>query len=467
MAGFRPLIFLAAAAIALSACEPAPPTVALRRPQSTPTSADTRIIGLVGTLSGAGSWRGEDAFEGADVGINALNRGLESGQSSFELVTLDDQGQPGRAARLITRLASDERTVGIVYAGPLDGLKGAEQALGEAGIPLLSSFSDVASRGTLTKHVFQIATPLSWEARRIGRYLLKDRRYLTIGALIDGTPEGKAAVMALRAALDRGIDVERYEPETEDLRAPLERLREKAVEAIVVHGSPADFARTLRTLDAMGARYRTTSAARIASAPPGRFSGPRSPWQPQVVGFDDAISPSGLHRPPPGTVAAASFERGVHYLPIGSFREFREAYSNWWDSDPLGREQRAFEAVRILGWAVTTGALDLAVALERIPPVRFGGADITLSQTDHVIGASRDVGLWVVPRRGITVPERRLLPRNLPWVPLARAFASRGRTRLEKQDWTSLFAFIPPRSLAPRFQHMRVGVTTPASDPVH
>src|SRR5680860_1654485 len=204
-----------------------------------------------------------------------------------------------------------------------------------------------------------------------------------------------------RQVLDRGIGVEWYEPEAEDLRAPLERLREQAAEAIVVHGSPADFARTLRMLDVMGARYRTTSAARIASAPSSRRSGPLTPWQPQIVGFDDAIFPSGQHRPPPGTVAAASYERGVHYLPIGSFREFRRAYEMWWESAPLGREQRAFEAVRILGWAATTGALDLAVALERIPPVRFGGADITLSQTDHVIGAIRDVGLWVVPRKGI------------------------------------------------------------------
>ena len=467
MAGFRPLVFLAAAAIAVSACEPTPPTVAPRRPQSTPTSPDTRIIGLVGTLSGAGSWRGEDAFEGADVGVSALNRTLDRGQPSFELVTLDDQGQPRRAARFIAQLASDERTVGIVYAGPVEGLKGAEQALAEAGIPLLSSFSDLASPGTLTKHVFQIATPLSWEARRIGRYLLRDRRYLSIGALIDETPEGRASATALRAALDKGIGVEWYEPEAEDLRAPLERLREQAVEAIVVHGAPADFARTLRMLDVMGARYRTTSAARIASAPSSRRSGPLTPWQPQIVGFDDAIFPSDQHRPPPGTVAAASYERGVHYLPIGSFREFRRAYSMWWESPPLGREQRAFEAVRILGWAATTGALDLAVALERIPPVRFGGTDITLSQTDHVIGSIRDVGLWVVPRRGITVRERSDLPRELPWVPLARSFASRGRTRLERQDWTSLFAFIPPKSLAPRFQSMRFGVTTPASDPVH
>jgi ABC-type branched-subunit amino acid transport system substrate-binding protein len=467
MAGFRPLVFLAAAAIALSACEPTSPAVAPRRPHNTPSSSDTRIIGLVGTLSGAGSWRGEDAFEGADVGVSVLNRNLDRGQPSFELVTLDDQGEPRRAGRLIARLAAEERTVGIVYAGPLDGLEGAEPALAEAGIPLLSSFSDLASRGALTKHVFQVATPLMWEARRIGHYLLNDRRYLSVGALIDETPEGKLSATALREALGRRIDVQWYEPETEDLRPALERLRERAVEAIVVYGSPADFALTLRTLDAMGARYRTTQAARIASAPPSRDPGPRTPWQPQVVGFDDAIFPSGLHRPPPGTVAAASYERGVHYLPIDSFLEFRETYSMWWESAPLGREQRAFEAVRILGWAATTGALDLAVALERIPPVRFGGADITLSPTDHVIGAPRDVGLWVVPRPGIRVKERSKLPRVLPWVPLARAFASGGRTRLERQDWTSLFAFIPPRSLAPRFQNMRFGVTTTASDPVH
>ncbi|HEU4488734.1 MAG TPA: ABC transporter substrate-binding protein, partial [Actinomycetota bacterium] len=203
MPGFRPLVFLAAVALAVPACEPSTPVATPNRPRESPRSADTRIIGLVGTLSGPGSWRGEDAFEGADVGVNVLNRNLPRGQERFELVTLDDEGRPGRAAQLIQRFAASERSVGIVYAGPSGGLKGAEPVLADAGIPLLSSFSDMAPSRALTDHVFQLATPLSWEARRIAAYLLRDRRYLTIGALVDATPEGRAAASALRQALAR------------------------------------------------------------------------------------------------------------------------------------------------------------------------------------------------------------------------------------------------------------------------
>jgi hypothetical protein len=466
MPGFRPLVFLAAVALAVPACEPSTPVATPNRPRESPRSADTRIIGLVGTLSGPGSWRGEDAFEGADVGVNVLNRNLPRGQERFELVTLDDEGRPGRAAQLIQRFAASERSVGIVYAGPSGGLKGAEPVLADAGIPLLSSFSHMALSRALTDHVFQLATPLSWEARRIAAYLLRDRRYLTIGALVDATPEGRAAASALRQALARPPVIEWYERDGDDLRAPLRRLRARAVEAIVVHGPPDAFGAALRTLDVMGATYHTTRAARIASAPPSRFPGPRRPWLPQVVGFDDAISPSD-QRLPPGTVASASYERGVHYLPVASFKRFEEAYSQWWDSPPLGREQRAFAAVLMLGWAASSGSLDLAVALERIPAVRFGGGDVTLSASDHVAGTRRDVGLWVVPRPGIEVAERSHLPRSMPWVPLARSFASGERTRLEKKDWISLFRFIPPEGLAPRFESMRFGVTTGASDPVH
>jgi hypothetical protein len=351
-----------------------------------------------------------------------------------------------------------------VYAGPSDGLSGAERVLAEAGIPLLSTFSDLAPAKALTKHVFQLATPVSWQARRIAAYLLRDRRYLTVGALLDATPEGRSTAAALRGALDRALAVEWYEPESDDFGSALERLRQQKAEAVIVHGSPHAFTAAVRALDAMGAAYRSTRAARIASAAPDRL---RAPWAPQVVGFDDALFPSGFDRLPPGTVASASYDRGVHYLPVASFRRFREAYYRWWESPPLGQEQRGFAAALMLGWAAGTGSLDLAVALERIPPVRFGGADVTLSASDHVAGAPRDVGLWVVPRPGIGVAERPLLPRSLPWVPLARSFASGGRTRLEKKDWTRLFKYIPAGGLAPRFQSMRFGVTTESSDPVH
>lgn len=70
-------------------------------------------------MSGPDAWRGEDAFEGADLAIHILNRSLKEREPAFELVTLDDRGSAQTATELVRQLAGSDRTVGIVYAGPM------------------------------------------------------------------------------------------------------------------------------------------------------------------------------------------------------------------------------------------------------------------------------------------------------------------------------------------------------------
>src|SRR5687767_3473660 len=119
------------------------PEVTPRRPLASPTGTDTRVIGLVGTMSGPDMWRGEDAFEGADLAVQVLNRSVDEGRPPFELVTLDDEGDATRATQLVEQLAADDGTVGIVYAGPPQGLLPAEAALTQAGIPAMLCYGDL------------------------------------------------------------------------------------------------------------------------------------------------------------------------------------------------------------------------------------------------------------------------------------------------------------------------------------
>ena len=152
--------------LAATACESVTPRADPgRTPRPRPTG-DTRVIGLVGTISGRDSWRGEDAIEGADLGVHDLNRRLGDNQVPFRLETLDDRGDPVRAATLISQLAAFEQTVGIVYAGPPDGLARAEGALAAAGIPGVLCFGDLYSARRLQPHIFQTSPPLLWQARR-------------------------------------------------------------------------------------------------------------------------------------------------------------------------------------------------------------------------------------------------------------------------------------------------------------
>lgn len=438
----------------------------LHSPRTSPTSETTTVIGLVGTMSGPGSWRGTDAFEGAQFGVQALNRNIDVDEARFELVTLDDRGDAGRAAQLVAELAANPRTAGVVYAGPTRGLPPAQAALEQAGIPGLLCYGDLYSARLLRSHLFQVSPPYLWQARTIASYVTGDRRYRRVGVLVERSLDGKTAASSLRAAFDAAagrVFVERYAGDDPDFRPSLERLRAKAAQAIVIQGVPGALDSLVATQRAIGVAFRNRGAALEA----GRG---KSAWRPQVIGLDSAIRPSNRALPA-GTAAADTYARGVHYLPVPTFKGFRSGFMDWWGELPLGWEVRAHQAVQMIGWARlrTDPGDDVAATLERLRGARFGGLDITLGPDDHTVTEQTTIGLWTIPRAGVAVSERDRLPDSLPWVPLARTFSIDGdRTDVLPQDWAHLFRGQPRQDRpSPKFERMRFGVTTPRTDPVH
>jgi hypothetical protein len=447
----------------------------LRTPLGRPTDSENLVVGLVGTMTGPDAWRGEDAFEGADLAIHELNVTIASDSPPFRLTRLDDGGDPATALSSLQRLASLENLVGVIYAGPPEVLAEAEDALAARGVPALLLYGDLYSERKLTPHVFQVSPPLLWQARRIGAYLGRDRRYRRFGALVRRSSLGRTAARSLRGAAPgslRGPKVVRYDPA--DLGPALEALKRAHTEAVVVQGSPADFSAVVAALEGMGAAYTTTNAARIASAPPRTRRARRRSnwWAPQVVFFDLGFSARATTAPSPGTVVAETYARGAYYLPVPTFQRFRVAFREWWDGErPLGWQNRAYEAARMIGWAVdrTAAGRDIARTLEGLSRERFGSLDVSFGPDDHTAVEAATVGLWVVPRPEEVTREAGRLPPDLPWVPLARGFSIDGETLdIPPEDWSHLVRNPPPEGApAPRFSRLRFGVRTGRKDPVH
>lgn len=436
-------VIVLVACLSLGACvtDPATPDLTPRRPVSSPTGEDTRVIGLVGTMSGDDMWRGEDAFEGADLAVHILNRSVDEGRPQFQLVTLDDEGSAARATELVAQLAADKHTVGIVYAGPPEGLPPAERALTEAKIPAILCYGDLYAARLLRPHIFQASPSYLWEARVMARYLLRDRGYFKIGVLASDSLSGDTALASLKAGLQQTGNHRLIETRYSGGEDPFEltrRFRKKKVKAVVVEGGPS-------------------LVSAIASTAP-RY---------QVIGFDLGMATDRAY--PAGTAVADTYARGVHYLPIPSFQRFRQSFTEWWDgAEPLGWELRAYDAASMIGWAAQRTPLgeDTASFLERLEGARFGGLDVTFGPDDHTAVDQETVGLWVRPRSAF----ESLIPSNdLPWLPLARGFSIDGdRTAVLNRDWRYLFRNPPPPDgPAPRLGRMRYAVTSPRSDPVH
>ncbi|HVM36439.1 MAG TPA: ABC transporter substrate-binding protein [Actinomycetota bacterium] len=447
-----------------------------RMPLGRPTRSDSLVVALVGTLSGPDAWRGEDAFEGADVAVHELNRRREPGDMPFELVALDDAGDPEQARRRLAEIAGLERAVGVVYAGPPAGLAPAEDLLARVGIPAITVAGDLYGARALTPHIFQASPSNVWAARRLASYFLRDRRYRTIGIIAPRGSEADVAVEELRRALqDRNgsAHVVRIGDGRGSIERGLARLRARRVEGLAVPGGPETFSTVLDVLADMGARYRSTAQARVASAPRRvRRRRMRSNWwRPQVAGFDGAISTRVTSPLPPGTVAADSLARGVHFLPVPEFEEFDAKFRRWWDQPPLGWEQRAYDSALAIGWAARRAepGEDIARSLEGLDGVRFGGMDIVLGHDDHTLVDQTQVGLWTVPRPGEVAGRAGRRPANLPWVPLARGFAIDGKTTdIAPGDWKHLFRRPPPTDAPPPpARRMRFAVSTRRADPLH
>lgn len=451
-------------------CESTDPTALRpRTPASSPASTKTRVIGLVGTMSGPEEWRGQDAFEGADVSVQSLNRSLRRNEQMFELVTIDDRGEPQVARAAIEQLAANGQTVGIVYAGPEEVLPDVERFLASTKVPLLFTFGDLYSSELLTPHLFQMTPAFLWEARVLARYLMTDRRYERIAALTSDSLSGGSARRALQIALgERSDSLRASEIMSTDkvtLSRALDSFKKKKVQSIVIEGGPEEVEALLGVLADRDSVYRTTKDARRPS---------RGRWAPQIVGFDSLISPEiDPSLLPEGLVAADSYARGSHYLPIPSFVEYRRAFEDWWGSQPapIGWERRSYESVQLLGWAArryrSNRDVDYASVLQEVDPGRYGGLDVAFGPDDHTAADQATIGLWVIPAR--LVPESSRLPENLPWVPLGRGFTIDGdRTNILSRDWEYLFRNAPaPKAPAPTYKRQKFGVTTGRSDPVH
>jgi ABC-type branched-subunit amino acid transport system substrate-binding protein len=467
--------------LGLAACEPGSDGEGEPSASPSPTVTEaggdrpTFKIGLVGSMAGPVAWRGEDAYEGADLGVHQVNRTMAEGQRRYELEVLDDGGGADLAADHLRSLLRRDDIVGIVYAGPPEALSGeTEDLLRRAKVPLIVCYGDPYSARQLTSggHVFQASPPYSWQARDLARYLAQDRGYRRVGVLTeaathDGTVASRMAEGALR---DYGIDRPVLAAYDDDVGPALAQLRNRQVEAIVVQGDPDSLAAIYEALGGLEARYRGTPSARVASAPPGvRRRRARSGWwHPQLAGFDLTINDRQV-APPAGTIATAPYARGLHYLPVPSFENFRRSFADWWGARPNGFEHRAYEATLALGWAAErAGGGDVARALEELRNRRFGGLPVTLGPDDHVTIEEVTIGLWTVPAPDDRVPERGRLPKSLPWVPLARGFSIDGETTdILSSDWRWLFRNPPPSGgPAPKFTRMRFGVTTRRSDPL-
>jgi branched-chain amino acid transport system substrate-binding protein len=219
-------------------------------------------IGLSGPYTGGSAPMGLSMRNGVRLAVRELNAMGGLLGRPVELVERDDQASPEVGGRIATELTQTERvvaTVGIVNTGV--GLTSID-TYQKARVPLLIAVSTgtvltrrFAPPAAPENFIFRVAPTIENEARVLSEELLR-RDWRTVALMADATPYGEAGKNDLEKALAarqiRLTGVERFAIGTQDMRAPLTRLRAARPQALLVWGIGPEMAAIARDRLALG-----------------------------------------------------------------------------------------------------------------------------------------------------------------------------------------------------------------------
>ena len=302
------------------------------------------------------------------------------------------------------------------------------------------------SRG-LFRQVFQTTIPWVWQAKVIGRYLVRDRKAQRI-AFAGFGPEARAASAAMRAALEYwggALNTSTVEPAG---RAPNRAVQAvRTADAVVVFGSPEDSLAMVSALKQL-------------------------PHPPRIAGSDSLLDvPPETLVAPPGTTACYTYTWAGWAEPIKRVAAFRKRMQRETGHPPMGLEQEGYDAVRTLAFALRRtggrGGPALVNALEAVHRT-FSSFPVAFGPDDHAFLPRDELGLFAVAG-----PREKLDPwqqvGSEPWRALMRAFTYDGtRTDVPDEDKRAFFPFWGKDQPGPEYWRSRYGIVSrPSRDPLH
>lgn len=395
-----------------------------------------------------GSTAGTDAtfLDGMRLAEEAVNDAGGVLDRPIRLDVADDEGDSELAGTLLEEALAGGPVAALV-TGPGSVLSARRRLIEEIGAPVFLLSGDLYTSRELFRQTFQTSVPWRWQAAVLMRYLVVDRRYARIMAVVEAGPQERSTREALeRAASEEGANLS--PTLTLGPGRPLGPMVRAAgdAQAVIFSGSAAETARLSDALSAL-------------------------PEPPQVAASFEALSPEFSPAARPGTVAAYPYTWAGWADPISRVGNFRARFEEAFARSPAGFEQEGYDAVRLVaeGLARTggRGGEPLVRALqgfrERVYsslPARFGPDDRTAIDDSQL-------GLFAIPSPDEAAePWISVAPR---WRPLMRTFTFDGeKTNVLDRDKRVFFPMWRKPRPSPKYWRSRYGITTrPRQDSLH
>ena len=261
--------FLAASALGMSAVGPvvrASPLASARAKQV--YGGSSIVIGQSAVQSGPSALLGTEMTDGMRAAFEAANRSGGIGGRKIELLTLDDQYEPGPCKDNTDKLIAQGVFALGGYIGTATSLA-AYPAIIDSGIPLVGTLTGADSARKFAPNIFHTRASYSQECQAIARQLLSfgDNTRVAIFAQDDGY--GQAVTQGVTQALaERGqkpVAIGKVQRNSLDVTAAAKIIRDSGATAVALGGLYGACVKLVETLGVHGQAMMYCSVSPIVT----------------------------------------------------------------------------------------------------------------------------------------------------------------------------------------------------------
>ena len=226
---------------------------------SAATAADPIKVGLVAALSGQSAKSGEAITRGLTIAIDEINAAGGVLGRPIELVSRDDESNPGKGLLAARELVQRQGVVALIGGLDTPVALAIVPFVNQEQVPFIDPWAagtPITRNGAEENYVFRVSAVDAYVGEALVNYAVEKYGAKKPGMILINNPWGESNEEALRQSLgERSIPVagvEKFETNDVDVVPQLTRLKEAGADVLFLVANVAPSSQVVKSLDRMG-----------------------------------------------------------------------------------------------------------------------------------------------------------------------------------------------------------------------
>lgn len=233
--------------------------LSLAMPASVVQADEPIKVGLVAALSGQSAKSGEAIIRGLSVAIDEINAAGGIKGRKLELVSRDDESNPGKGLLAARELVQREKVAALFGGLDTPVSLAIVPFVNQAKVPFMGVWAagtNITRNGAQDNFVFRVSAVDAFVGEALVDYAVSKKSAKAPGMILINNPWGESNEHALQDALKKrnmkAVGVEKFETNDVDVVPQLTRLKQAGADTLFLVANVAPSSQVVKSLERMG-----------------------------------------------------------------------------------------------------------------------------------------------------------------------------------------------------------------------